>query len=572
LRVIINIGEAAAQGARALFDLRVTTQQETENNKESQKRPKGKKRSDVELISKEVKHIVSDYRRDMYKQLIEQTEKSERLEHANRELRAENRWLRTEVSALNQRLENLSVSLNTRIEASISKATKPLDEKITHKELELEKARQEILRLLAARDKDSGNSSKPPSSNGLRKIPNSREPSDRKTGGQRGHKGHTLNIPRNLDELEAAGKAKHIIIDETNGSNAYISDWEIDIQILPIYTERRRRADSPQTIRYGSSVKALCVYLQNVGLMSLERMSEFIKTMSNGLLNVSEAAILRFSRTAAENIDLGSFENDLLDGIVMHTDDTPVRTTQRPVSGTFALETARHTTFNAYVRTYSNDRTTLLTANAQKDAEGLKRDNILTRYFGTVSHDHEAKFYKYGTRHATCGEHLCRELKGMNDLCLLPWAGQVRDFLHNMNAYKKAGVRDGKEACEPLILSQYETRYDELVNQGASLLQTMRPKTMGFDELRKMATRLRAYKDAYLLFIRDYRAPFTNNQAERDLRHCKTRQKVSGCFRTWQSLLDYCKIRSFTDTARKRGDNVWDSILACFPSLIPAEL
>ena len=162
-----------------------------------------------------------DYRRDMYKQLVEQTEKSERLERVNRELRADNRWLRTEVNALNQRLDNLSVSLDSRIEAAISKATKPLEEMIKQKDLELEKAQQEILRLLAAKDKDSENSSKPPSSNGFRKILNSREPSNRKTGGQPGHKGHTLSIPRNLDELEEAGKAKHIIIDETNGSNTY---------------------------------------------------------------------------------------------------------------------------------------------------------------------------------------------------------------------------------------------------------------------------------------------------------------------------------------------------------------
>jgi predicted RNase H-like nuclease (RuvC/YqgF family) len=84
-----------------------------------------------------VKRNVPDYRRDMYKQLVEQTEKSERLAHENRELRAENRWLRTEVNALNQRLESLSESLDARIEAALGKATKPLEEKITQKELEL---------------------------------------------------------------------------------------------------------------------------------------------------------------------------------------------------------------------------------------------------------------------------------------------------------------------------------------------------------------------------------------------------------------------------------------------------
>ena len=83
-----------------------------------------------------------------------------------------------------------------------------------------------------------------------------------------------------------------------------------------------------------------------------------------------------------------------------------------------------------------NPTTTLLTANAHKDDEGVKHDNILTRFFGIVSHDHESKFYNYGTKHAACGGHLNRELKGMNVLCMLPWAGQARAFFLEMNGHK----------------------------------------------------------------------------------------------------------------------------------------
>ena len=88
----------------------------------------------------------------------------------------------------------------------------------------------------------------------------------------------------------------------------------------------------------------------------------------------------------------------------------------------------------------------------------------------------------------------------------------------------------------------------------------MQANSFGYDELRRMINRLEKYKDNYLLFIRDYEAPFTNNQAERDLRHCKTKQKVSGCFRSWQGVLDYCKIRSLLATAMKRGENLLASL------------
>jgi hypothetical protein len=51
----------------------------------------------------------------------------------------------------------------------------------------------------------------------------------------------------------------------------------------------------------------------------------------------------------------------------------------------------------------------------------------------------------------------------------------------------------------------------------------MEPKSFGYAELQRMVNRLTKYKDSYMLFIRDYAAPFTNNQVERDLRHCKTK-------------------------------------------------
>lgn len=273
---------------------------------------------------------------------------------------------------------------------------------------------------------------------------------------------------------------------------------------------------------------------------------------------------MQFSQTAASRINLEPLVEDLLDGSVLHTDETPVRTTQRIGLGQDAPEKAERTTLNAYIRTYSNATTTLLTANAHKDNESVKHDNILTRFFGIVSHDHESKFYNYGTRHAACGAHLIRELKGMNDLCMLPWAGRVRAFFLTMSGHKSKDQAEKKTACDPPILAQYEARYDGLVEEGAALLSQMGKKTLGYDELRRMVKRLKSHKDAYMLFMHYYEAPFTNNQAERDLRHCKIKQKVSGCYRSWQGLLDYCKIRSLTDSTRKRGGDVLAVLRACF--------
>ncbi len=509
----------------------------------------------------------------MFRQIEEQAEKIDKQERERRELRAENRQLRAENRILRERIANLERTFEERIAKAVSQAvaeaTKPLYARIARLEAENQVKDIEIKRLKGQINKDSSNSSKPPSSNGFKKIPNNRERSSRKTGGQEGHKGHTLTIPKDLGELVEKRKVRHEIIDETGGKKEYVSDWTVGLRIMPVYTERRRCSGTPPVIRYGVEVQALCVYLQHEGMMSLERISAFLKEATDGLISPSEATILSFSRQAADGVDITEMINDLLNGAVMHTDDTTVKTTQRQKSDAPSLETAEHTTFNAYVRTYSNARTTLLLPSSDKSDEGVKEHNILPRFFGILSHDHEAKFYHYGDRHATCGTHLTRDLKGMAELCMLPWAGRVRDFFLQMNHKKNEDLEELKTCCDPAVLKRFEARYDALAEEGAILLAQKKEKSLGFNELRKMVNRLRNFKDTYLLFIRDYCAPFSNNLSERDLRHSKTKQKVSGPNRAWQGLRDYCTIRSLTGTARKRGHNILLAIRSALLSPAP---
>jgi len=509
---------------------------------------------------------MTNYPKQMYRQLEEQTKKSERLESENKELRQKNKHLGVELAQARQQIETLKQTMEARIVAAVdqavSKAMEPLLATIRKQEIEIDRLKSII-------NKDSSNSSKPPSSDGFRKRPNSREPSTRKAGGQPGHKGHKLTIPTNIEELVESGLAKHEIRCGDAITGAYVSDWEIDWINMPIFREYRRVPGKPPNVRYGRNLQTHCVYLQNLGMMSLERIVQYVCESTGGLIRLTEGTIDTFTKTAAAGIHLEAYTNDLLNGQVLHTDETPVRTTQRLDVGSPALETSAHTTFNAYVRVYANTTTTLLTANAHKNDEGIRRDGILERFCGILSHDHDAKLYKYADKHATCCQHLCRELKGMEELCMMDWAGMVRRFLMEMNKQKKADIAAGLAACAPPALEQYEKTYNELVRQGEVLLAKKNKKELGYDELRKMTARLKMHKDSYLRFIRDYTAPFTNNQAERDLRHVKIRQKVSGCYRSWRGLLDYCKIRSLTGTVKKRSQYVMPAIFACFPASFP---
>ena len=365
---------------------------------------------------------------------------------------------------------------------------------------------------------------------------------------------------------------------EVAEGEAYVSDWTVDIKTVTVFTERRREPGTPPKIEYGVQEKVLAVYMCVMGLIAYQRLSDFFREISKGLIKVSKDTLAGFKRSAAGAINLETYVQDLLNGKVINTDDTHIKTSERPDTAG-KRETAEKTTWNAYIRTYSNATTTVLTVHPGKSEETIITDNILTQFHGIISQDHEAKFYNYGhearfynygNTNATCCAHLTRELKGMAELQMLEWANDVRMFFLEMNEHKLEDIREGKPSCGSDMLRLFEDKYDEYVDTGRLQLENMKPKSFGHDELRRMVNRLEKHKDNYMLFMRDYDAPFTNNLAERDLRHCKTRQKVSGCFRSWQGVLDYCKIRSFLSTSKKRGLNLLDSLSVLFLNSVPA--
>jgi transposase len=491
---------------------------------------------------------MTNYNRGIIKQIEDLTNGNERLKAENKELRSENRELR-------QKLGALESSIEEKITKAVEWVCIPLYERIEELRRENERKDVEITRLKAQINKDSSNSSKPPGNDGFKKILNSREPSDKKVGGQKGHKGATLTVPKNLDALVEEGKAQKRVVDLTGGSEKYVSQWKIDLETVVVYTEYRCPCDSMPSVFYGENIKALSVLLANHGLIAEGRLSDFFREVSGELLSVTEATIERFNYEAAAKVNIEAIKKELLNGEVMHTDETPLRCTQLLEYGKTVPKVAEKTTFDAIIRTHSNERATLLTVNPHKDDEGVLRDGIIPAFYGILAHDHDKKYYKYGEKHAACGAHLSRELKGLHELFKIEWAGKFRKFYTSINDYKSK-----TEACEPDKLLVFEHTYDELLNEGDTVLSGMKPKSFAYDELRPVLKRLRDYKNAYLLFIRDYKAPFTNNQAERDLRHCKTKQKVSGAFRSWNGLVCYANIRSFLSTAHKRKLNLLSAL------------
>jgi len=258
---------------------------------------------------------MKNYEKGVFLQLTETIEENDKLKKENKELREENAVLKTEVRNLRNRIANIETTLEERINkaigAAVEKAVEPLVVEIGRKD-------EEITRLKAQINKDSSNSSKPPSSNGFKKIANNREVSGKKRGGQVGHKGTNLVVPKNLEELVREEKAEHKIVDMTNGAAEYVSKWEIDIKTKVIYTEYRCPITETATISYGNDVKTYCAILMNEGFMSLDKMSSFLGEITYGQIFPSVATLEKFNKEIASLIDVEALKTDILNGEVMN--------------------------------------------------------------------------------------------------------------------------------------------------------------------------------------------------------------------------------------------------------------
>jgi hypothetical protein len=403
-----------------------------------------------------------DYNRGPIKQIEDLTLENESFKCENSKLRADNR-------ALRMKLTYLEDSIEAKIAAAVECTVTPLRLRISELEAEIVRKDAEIQRLKAIINKDSSNSSKPPSSNGFKKIPNNREKSAKKRGGQAGHEGHSLKVPENLDKLVDEGKVTRKLVDYTNGAKEYGSKWIVDVDIKTVYTEIRYPVGTqllpelPPEVVYGKGIKALTVLLDQEGVVAIKRLSDFYSTVTGGLISPSKGAIETFIARFAQGVDndIAAIKETLLNGLVINTDDTQMRcaeTYEYSEGSKATLVTAEKTTFGVNIRTYSNEKATLYTVNPKKDDEGVVRDGIRTEYVGILGHDHDQKYYKYSDKNATCGEHLSRDLKGLRDLYNCQWADAFRTFLLEMNEHKKRDLATGQNKCDDELLECFLKR------------------------------------------------------------------------------------------------------------------
>ena len=418
---------------------------------------------------------------------------------------------------------------------------------------------------------NSSNSGKPPSSDGLhkpRREPRTRslrERSGKPSGGQKGHKGETLRqvadpnvtIDHYPETCRTCGLALTAAI-ATRCSARQVFDLP-EPQPL-IVTEHRAyrcrcgrcggetRAPFPEEVtapvQYGPRLLAVVVYLLHYQLLPEDRLAEAMADLFG--VRLVAATLARMSRSWAERFSgfAAAVGERVKAAPVKHLDETGFRTGGR----TQWL----HIACTVWLTFYRISP---------------RRGSLLSDVMGIVVHDHWKPYYTMeGVLHALCNAHHLRELQALVDIEKEEWARKMQRLLRRAchATHLARGV-----PLEPRLVDLFRRRYDIIVTEGLAFHQDQpplaTPPTNGGRKRRgrpprrtghNLLLRLSTRKDDVLRFLDDPTVPFTNNQAERDGRMMKVRQKISGGFRAQEGARDFAVIRSLISTARKQGWNV----------------
>jgi len=450
----------------------------------------------------------------------------------------------------------------------------------------IERLSAEIAELKAQLAKHSGNSSKPPSSDGLKKpAPKSqREKGERKSGGQPGHKGETLEAVAEPDMvlLHTVDSCPHCQHDLSQTAVEAVSKRQVfelpplRLQVTEHQAESKRcphcrrqvRAAFPDAVQqptqYGGQFKALLVYLNAYQLLPLRRIAELTQDWFGQ--RVSEGTVQRALKQAAQAVAgvLDEVAQGLVNAPVAHADETGMR-----VGGKLY-----------WIHVLSTPELTRYGIHAKRGQEALNALNLVPRFTGELVHDGWRPYAAYSQcGHALCCAHLLRELTFLHEQYQQTWAEQMKTFLLRAKAAVKSAYQQGATALDDALLKTLTTDYCALVQSGfaAHPPPPTQPgkRRVAESPARKLLKRLDRDRYAVLHFIHNFAVPFDNNLAERDLRMMKVKQKVSGCFRTFDGVQLFCAVRSYLSTARKHGLSMFSALVNAFsgtpftPVLLP---
>jgi transposase len=436
---------------------------------------------------------------------------------------------------------------------------------------ENELLKKRVSDLEASKKKNSKNSSLPPSKDDRRKRGSNRKSTSRVPGGQLGHKGSTLKKVSKPDVIirhklkgkcpcgRALSKAK---------KKTFKEKQVFDVEIKKVVTAHRsdvgqcscgriHEAEFPEGVtnntQYGETAKTLAAYFSQYQLIPFERTQEIFHDIFD--LGLCKGTVFNHLEKAAGSMtDLRSwFREVLLKSKLNHADETGVQ----------VIKEQHH------LHVVSNEQTTFLDIYKGRGKEGVEGMGVLTGYKGKLVHDCYSMYFGYPCVDVICNAHLVRELTFFCEKDQYAWANLMKEFLEkiykNTNKMKNKGRK--KRVSSEFIFIQKE--YRKILRAAKKeLKELINKKGRKQEKVVNLYLRMKKHEAGVLMFAKDFKVPFTNNQAERDLRMAKVHQKISGCFRSLSSAKNWALMRSYISTMKKRKIGVFDGLKALYdPSL-----
>jgi transposase len=461
--------------------------------------------------------------------------------------------------------------------AFLKKQVQERDEHITQLEQLVTQLSEQIKALQERQAKDSHNSSLPPSSDRFsrqKKAKSLREKSGKKSGGQPGHPGSTLQMSETPDGVISLPPV------------TCCQQCHTDLSLVPIKTvERRQVIDVPkprlETLEYqgewkqcpecqqltaapfpqeakastqfGPRLGAMAVYLMVQHLLPLGRTKETLGDLLG--VSLSEATLVEMQARAAKTLEPIEEQTKaaLIAEKVLHQDE----------SGLY-VQGERW-----WVHVACTDQLTHYAAHPSRGQDALKAIGILPQFQGTSIHDGWLTSFLFLCKHALCGVHLLRELTFLAQEQGLLWARQLLRLLLDMRALTMQARAEGKSALSAAVIADWTTKYEQILAQAEALHPhalappgKKKPGKVKQSAARNLLDRLQTYQDAVLAFLSDLDVDFDKNQAERDIRMIKVQQKVSGTFRSVAGVVNFLRIRGYLSTLRKQGQPQFSALEA----------